>query len=97
METDLHAVDPRRASSRVDEHKHVHRIGARQPLFYMHSAALVHRDMKPANLLLNSDCLMKAPTSASRARCPQTATSGAPSVLTDYVATRWYRAPERCS
>ena len=25
----------------------------------MHSAELLHRDMKPSNLLLNSDCLMK--------------------------------------
>ena len=28
-------------------------------LKYMHSAELLHRDMKPSNLLLNSDCLMK--------------------------------------
>eukprot|EP00965_Chrysotila_dentata_P046163 1534564-Pleurochrysis_carterae.AAC.6 len=29
-------------------------------LKFMHSADLLHRDMKPSNLLLNSDCLMKA-------------------------------------
>ena len=28
-------------------------------LKFMHSANLLHRDMKPSNLLLNSDCLMK--------------------------------------
>ena len=32
---------------------------ALKALKYMHSAELLHRDMKPSNLLLNSDCLMK--------------------------------------
>lgn len=34
-------------------------------LKYMHSADLLHRDMKPSNLLLNSDCLMKASARAT--------------------------------
>ena len=36
-------------------------------LQYMHSADLLHRDMKPSNLLLNSDCLMKARARARHA------------------------------
>ena len=37
---------------------------------YMHSAELVHRDMKPSNLLLNSECLMKVCTTRTRASVP---------------------------
>jgi len=32
----------------------------------MHSAELLHRDMKPSNLLLNGDCLMKVKRQWSR-------------------------------
>ena len=58
----------------------------------MHSAELVHRDIKPANLLLDSNCLVKVcDFGLCRSVGQVQATS---SVLTDYVATRWYRAPE---
>jgi len=64
-------------------------------LKYMHSAELLHRDMKPSNLLLNSDCLMKvADFGLARSLRDQSLASEADTVLTDYVATRWYRAPE---
>ena len=71
---------------------------ALKALKYMHSAELLHRDMKPSNLLLNSDCLMKVcdfglARSLPEARLHAQADSGLPP-LTDYVATRWYRAPE---
>jgi mitogen-activated protein kinase 15 len=60
----------------------------------MHSAELLHRDIKPSNLLLNSDCLMKV-ADFGLARSLREADSQQPAaVLTDYVATRWYRAPE---
>jgi serine/threonine protein kinase len=64
---------------------------------YMHSAELVHRDMKPSNLLLNSECLMKvADFGLARSLLHGEVTDGSTShpILTDYVATRWYRAPE---
>jgi serine/threonine protein kinase len=57
METDLHAVI--RAGILEDIHKQYVMYQSFKALMYMHSAELVHRDMKPSNLLLNSECLMK--------------------------------------
>lgn len=58
----------------------------------MHSADLLHRDIKPSNLLLNSDCHVKL---CDFGLCRNIAeTTGPQPHLTDYVATRWYRAPE---
>jgi mitogen-activated protein kinase 15 len=99
METDLHAVI--RANILEPVHKQYVMYQSFKALMYMHSAELVHRDMKPSNLLLNSECLMKvADFGLARSLLkPINGTlddpdgPGAP-ILTDYVATRWYRAPE---
>jgi len=88
METDLHAVI--RANILEEIHKQYIMYQSFKALMYMHSAELVHRDMKPSNLLLNSECLMKV-ADFGLARSLQKQTQN---VLTDYVATRWYRAPE---
>jgi len=55
----------------------------------MHSADLVHRDIKPNNLLLNKDCELKV-ADLGLARKYEDINSP----LTDYVVTRYYRAPE---
>mmetsp|Transcript_50027 Transcript_50027/g.82939 ORF Transcript_50027/g.82939 Transcript_50027/m.82939 type:complete len:368 (-) Transcript_50027:336-1439(-) len=92
METDLHAAI--RANILQDIHKQYVIWQTLKALKFMHSADLLHRDMKPSNLLLNSDCLMKvADFGLARSLRDLTVEETAP-VLTDYVATRWYRAPE---
>lgn len=59
----------------------------------MHSAGIYHRDLKPRNLLVNSNCDLKiCDFGLARADIPELQT--AQTALTDYIATRWYRAPE---
>jgi len=58
-------------------------------LQYLHSAGVVHRDLKPSNILVNKDCTLRiADFGLARGR------SNEEEDLTDYVVTRWYRAPE---
>lgn len=61
-------------------------------LKYIHSANVIHRDLKPSNLLLNNTCDLKiCDFGLSRIADPTHDYTG---FLTEYVATRWYRAPE---
>ena len=93
METDLHAVI--RANILEPVHKKFIVYQCLKALKYCHSGDLVHRDLKPANLLLNEECLLKM-ADFGLARSLRSLEKGeeSASVLTDYVATRWYRAPE---
>lgn len=64
-------------------------------LKYVHTANVYHRDLKPKNILANADCKLKI-CDFGLAR-PAFQDSGPTTIFwTDYVATRWYRAPELC-
>jgi mitogen-activated protein kinase 15 len=91
METDLHAVI--RVNILEEIHKQYVIYQILKCLKYMHSAELLHRDIKPSNILLNSDCLVKV-ADFGLVRSVAVKEDGPGLVLTEYVATRWYRAPE---
>jgi len=62
-------------------------------LKYIHSAGVVHRDLKPENILVNGkNCNVKI-SDFGLAR-GVVSTSSDNNNLTEYVITRWYRAPE---
>eukprot|EP00793_Prasinoderma_coloniale_P003238 PRCOL_00005873-RA len=94
METDLHAVI--RANILEEIHKQYTMYQLFKALKYLHSAEMLHRDIKPSNLLLNSDCQSKlADFGLARSIAqPDDPLAQSGPILTDYVATRWYRAPE---
>ena len=56
---------------------------------WCHSNDVIHRDIKPENLLVSLDNTLKLCDFGFARTMPQRGAA-----LTDYVATRWYRAPE---
>lgn len=93
METDLHAVI--RANILEEVHKKYIIYQLLKALKYLHSGELLHRDIKPSNLLLNADCKATLCDFGLCRSVAEVSAGNAPTpVLTDYVATRWYRAPE---
>lgn len=91
METDL-ASTLRSNQSLSDDHCQFFLYQILRGMKYVHSAQVIHRDLKPRNLLVNSNCDLKiCDFGLARVRfsdqewvCP----------MTEYVCTRWYRAPE---
>lgn len=60
----------------------------------LHSAQVLHRDLKPSNLLLNANCDLKICDFGLARSAAKPDDTGGTGFMTEYVATRWYRAPE---
>ncbi|CAM8975328.1 unnamed protein product [Rhodiola kirilowii] len=93
MESDLHHVI-KANDDLTPEHHQFFLYQLLRGLKYIHTANVFHRDLKPKNILANADCKLKI-CDFGLARV---SFNDAPSAIfwTDYVATRWYRAPELC-
>ncbi|KAF6150533.1 hypothetical protein GIB67_030334 [Kingdonia uniflora] len=87
MDTDLHQII-RSNQELSEEHCQYFLYQILRGLKYIHSANVIHRDLKPSNLLLNANCDLKI---CDFGLARPTAEND---FMTEYVVTRWYRAPE---
>eukprot|EP01038_Epipyxis_sp_PR26KG_P011753 gene11753-15726_t len=90
MESDLERII-RSKQVLTDQHLQYFLYQILRGLKYVHSANVLHRDLKPSNLLVNANCDL-ALCDFGLARGFYVGEQDAK--LTEYVVTRWYRAPE---
>ncbi|KAH7519990.1 hypothetical protein FEM48_Zijuj08G0096100 [Ziziphus jujuba var. spinosa] len=88
MDTDLHQII-KSSQTLSNDHCKYFLFQLLRGLKYLHSANILHRDLKPGNLLVNANCDLKI-CDFGLARTSK----GNGEFMTEYVVTRWYRAPE---
>ena len=88
-DTDLHELIYRYRKNNVqlsEEHYKFILFQMLSGIKHLHSANVIHRDLKPSNIIINKDATIKIiDFGLSRSYNPN---------MTEYVVTRWYRAPE---
>lgn len=88
MDTDLHQII-KSSQPLTNDHCKFFIFQLLRGLKYLHSANILHRDLKPGNLLVNANCELKI-CDFGLARTGRDDGK----FMTEYVVTRWYRAPE---
>ena len=84
METDLASII-KSSQELSGEHIQFFLYQVLRGMKYVHSAGILHRDLKPRNLLVNSNCDLKiCDFGLSRADIPELYNAGA---MTDYIST----------
>jgi len=94
MQLDLHKVIYAKMKVELsDKHAQAFAFQILHGLKYLHTAGVVHRDLKPSNILVNKDCTLRI-ADFGLANGRRGRNNSEEEQLTDYVVTRWYRAPE---
>nr|XP_020025939.1 mitogen-activated protein kinase 15 isoform X3 [Castor canadensis] len=93
MDTDLNAVI-QKGSLLKDIHKRYIFCQLLRATKFIHSGCVIHRDQKPSNVLLDATCLVKLCDFGLARSLSDLPEGPEGQALTEYVATRWYRAPE---
>eukprot|EP00811_Abedinium_folium_P032104 NODE_5274_length_1788_cov_9.800120.p1 GENE.NODE_5274_length_1788_cov_9.800120~~NODE_5274_length_1788_cov_9.800120.p1 ORF type:complete len:420 (+),score=82.52 NODE_5274_length_1788_cov_9.800120:145-1404(+) len=92
METDLSLII-KSHQPLLDDHSQFFLYQIMRGMKYVHSAQVIHRDLKPRNLLVNANCDLKI-CDFGLARVTFQGKHHQACLMTEYVCTRWYRAPE---
>lgn len=89
MDTDLYKII-KTNQELSDEHYKFIMYQILRALLFLHSANVIHRDIKPSNILINEDCIIKLCDFGLSRNLDNNDNLA----LTEYVVTRYYRAPE---
>ena len=78
----------------TEEHQQFFIYQILRALKFIHSANILHRDLKPSNILLNTNCDLAICDFGLSRELELDPLKQMNNPLTQYVAARWYRAPE---
>jgi mitogen-activated protein kinase 15 len=92
MDIDLYTLI--REGILAEKHKKFILYQVAKAIYFLHSAGLIHRDIKPSNILVNESCEAKICDFGLVRSLDDEPLAIQNDILTEYIATRWYRAPE---